>query len=234
MFARASERGSDINGLHAISATGSVLQFCHGNNTNWRRETGSPAAAQLADHVGSNTWHELIQASKEARGAQASEVKSQSQFSPQTKSSRLQVGDAELLKWRNPSSKFQLPFDKMPWTIVRLSGTKVTVRQCLEEVSRNISHVMKFYDPGSSSEEGHGEGSSDGPSEAPSPIRPPDVAGPSEYHEPSQRLLAPGEETAAPEAIQQPMSVGRSEKTRYYLRSNPTPSSLLRHHVKYD
>ncbi|KAJ1080577.1 hypothetical protein NDU88_000772 [Pleurodeles waltl] len=174
---------------------------------------GSPAAAQLSGHVGSNTWHELIQAATEARGAQ---------------------GDAVLLKCRNPSIKFQLPFEKTPWTIVRLSGTKVAVRRGLEEVSRNILHVKMFYGRVPPSEEGEGEGSSDGPSEAPSQVRPSEEARPSEDHEPSQRLLAPAEETAAPEAIQQPMSMGPGEKTCYNLRSNLTPSSLLRHHVTYD
>ncbi|KAJ1218733.1 hypothetical protein NDU88_006310 [Pleurodeles waltl] len=60
-------------------------------------------------------------------------------------SSDLQVGDQVLLKEHSPGSKFHLPLDKNPWTIVRRNGSAVVAQWRTSTINRNISIFKKFH-----------------------------------------------------------------------------------------
>ena len=36
-----------------------------------------------------------------------------------------QIGDLVLVKDRNPGNKFRTPFEKEPWTVTHIKGTKI-------------------------------------------------------------------------------------------------------------
>ncbi|KAJ1136977.1 hypothetical protein NDU88_003390 [Pleurodeles waltl] len=56
----------------------------------------------------------------------------------------LQVGD-HLLVWnRHPGGKFRLPFEMMPWTVVRIRGTLVADQKVHESVTPNISFFKQY------------------------------------------------------------------------------------------
>ncbi|KAJ1198914.1 hypothetical protein NDU88_002752 [Pleurodeles waltl] len=58
--------------------------------------------------------------------------------------SPLQVSDQVLIKKRRPGGKFRLPFELVPWTVVRIRGTMVTAVKGNEQVTGNIS-FLKHY-----------------------------------------------------------------------------------------
>ncbi|KAJ1085901.1 hypothetical protein NDU88_006025 [Pleurodeles waltl] len=60
------------------------------------------------------------------------------------KDSPIQVGDQALIKNRRPVGKFRLPFEPMPFTVVRIRGTMVTAVKDQEQVTRNISFFKRY------------------------------------------------------------------------------------------
>ncbi|KAJ1198692.1 hypothetical protein NDU88_002531 [Pleurodeles waltl] len=86
-----------------------------------------------------------------------------------------------------------------PRTIVRIKGTKVTVRRGLDEVSRNISHVKKFHGPMPFPEEEDGSEHNCDPLDVVSPEGPSGRVGPGKENEPSRIHPAPAEVMSAPE-----------------------------------
>ncbi|KAJ1169012.1 hypothetical protein NDU88_000921, partial [Pleurodeles waltl] len=58
--------------------------------------------------------------------------------------SPIQVGDQVLIKNRRPGGKFRLPFEPMPWTVLRIRGTMVTAVKDHEQVTRNISFFKRY------------------------------------------------------------------------------------------
>ncbi|KAJ1096293.1 hypothetical protein NDU88_001436 [Pleurodeles waltl] len=47
--------------------------------------------------------------------------------------------------YRNPGSKFSLPLDPRPWTIIRHQGTLVVTRWGMEEIARNILAFRCYF-----------------------------------------------------------------------------------------
>ncbi|KAJ1158445.1 hypothetical protein NDU88_011133 [Pleurodeles waltl] len=61
------------------------------------------------------------------------------------RASDLYVGDAVLLREHSPGSKFRLPFDKNPWTIVHRYGSMVVAQRGTSTVTWNVSMFKKFH-----------------------------------------------------------------------------------------
>ncbi|KAJ1142683.1 hypothetical protein NDU88_008996 [Pleurodeles waltl] len=109
---------------------------------------------------------------------------------------RLQVGDAVLLKCRNPGSKFQLPFEQSPWTIARIVGTKVTVRRGKDKVPWNISQAKRFHGPVPPPEKEEGAEHNCDPADVTSPEDPSERARPCMENEPPRRSPDPAAEVS--------------------------------------
>ncbi|KAJ1191648.1 hypothetical protein NDU88_000964 [Pleurodeles waltl] len=60
----------------------------------------------------------------------------------------LRTGDLVLVRDRHPCSKFNLPFESVPWRIVKIKGTMVTAAKGAETITRNIA-LLKHYLPAS-------------------------------------------------------------------------------------
>ena len=57
-------------------------------------------------------------------------------------------GDQVPVKDRHPGSKFRLPFEIRPWTVIHCQGTLVAAPHGGETITRNISFFKKYH-PGS-------------------------------------------------------------------------------------
>ncbi|KAJ1092271.1 hypothetical protein NDU88_005382 [Pleurodeles waltl] len=137
-----------------------------------------------------------------------------------------------LLKSRSTCSKFQLTFERPPWTIVRIHGTKVTVKRGGEEVFRNESHFKRFHGFLPFIPDPEGDNLGGDPEDIASPRDSDTGARPYMEEAGHERNLG---STVCPPAgggVTAPvLTEGRSEKTRYNLRANLVPSSLLQDHV---
>ncbi|KAJ1165021.1 hypothetical protein NDU88_005451 [Pleurodeles waltl] len=60
----------------------------------------------------------------------------------------LRLGNQVLVRNRRPKGKFKLPFELMPWTIVKISGTMITAICEKEYINRNVSFFKCYWSDG--------------------------------------------------------------------------------------
>ena len=143
-------------------------------------------------------------------------------------SSDIAVGDVVLLKDRHPGSKFRLPFGPHPWTVAERKGTMVTVARGQEKVTRNVSHMKRFFlAPGGELPRGiHTENE-----EEEEPV--PELGASSPCETGARPAVERENEQGNNETDQQLQArpTDRGSQSHYHLRNNPTPSSRLRDYV---
>ncbi|KAJ1084421.1 hypothetical protein NDU88_004569 [Pleurodeles waltl] len=120
-----------------------------------------------------------------------------------------------------------MPFGTVPWTVIRLNGSSVVAQRGAVVVTRNISLFKRFYTPASDAqdpgplilnddvESTHGEDAGGVPF---LPVS--DITGQTPVHD----------DVSCRDSSQSPV-LGRSDATKYNLRSNSTPSIRLPDHL---
>ncbi|KAJ1172592.1 hypothetical protein NDU88_004437 [Pleurodeles waltl] len=142
--------------------------------------------------------------------------------------SDIQEGDAVLIKDLFPGSNFRLPFEDKPWIVTSHQGSLIVAKRGPEQVARNVSWFKRFHAPSEvpSASPGHGTITTE-------------MDGAEEDEELEHWLSNPAPDNMERVCERQhndsdtnPRDPGsrdeRDLRSRYHLRSNPAPSTMLR------
>ena len=145
------------------------------------------------------------------------------------KVSEIKEGDRVLLKDRHPGSKFRLPFEIRPWTVINRKGLMVTGRQGEETITRNVSHFKQFRESTPTNNE-RDSSSENWPDMIHSPSGDSNGSRTGDLEQ-SQINGSRGEGVPTTSPKSPPTTTpttSRGNQSRYHLRENPGPSSRLR------
>lgn len=150
------------------------------------------------------------------------------------KTSDLKVGDLVLVQNRHSVNKFRLPFEKEPWRLTEIRGTRVSVVRGQEHLTGNMSAFKRYHgtlrDPDNREErdELDVEWDDDPLVGLPSPS-PRATAGlaPDAPGRASEASEGCTEKSQGPDKAVSPRQI-RGQHSQYRLRCNPAPSTRLR------